>query len=70
MANQYKQKKLYRSRDHVLGGVLGGFAKYINADPTIIRIAYVLLSVLSAAFPGLLGYIIFWVVVPEEPVDF
>ena len=70
MAFQHKEKRLYRSRDHVIGGVLGGFAKYINADPTIIRIAYVLLSVLSAAFPGLLVYIIFWIVVPEEPVGF
>ena len=70
MANQYKQKRLYRSRDSVIGGVLGGFAKYINADPTIIRIAYVLLSVLSAAFPGLFVYIIFWIVVPEERANY
>ncbi|MBN1819705.1 MAG: PspC domain-containing protein [Prolixibacteraceae bacterium] len=68
MENQYKEKRLYRSRDRVLGGVLSGFAKYINADPSIIRVAYVLLSVLSAAFPGILVYVIFWIVVPEEPV--
>ena len=70
MENEYKAKRLYRSRDRVLGGVLAGFAKYINADPTIIRVAYVLLSILSAAFPGLLVYIIFWIVVPEEPVEY
>jgi len=70
MENQYKSKRLYRSRNRIIGGVLAGFAEYINADPTIIRIAYVLLSVLSAAFPGLLVYIIFWIVVPEEPVGF
>jgi len=68
MGNQYKSKRLYRSQNRILGGVLAGFAEYINADPTIIRIAYVLLSILSAAFPGLLVYIIFWIVVPEEPV--
>lgn len=69
MENQYKSKRLYRSQNRVLGGVLAGFSEYINADPTIIRIAYVLLSILSAAFPGLLVYIIFWIVVPEKPVE-
>ncbi len=69
MENQYKSKRLYRSQNRILGGVLAGFAEYINADPTIIRIVYVLLSILSAAFPGLLVYIIFWIVVPEEPVE-
>ena len=64
-----KNKKLYRSRDRILGGVLAGFAEYINADISLIRIIYVLISVLSAAFPGLLVYIIFWIVVPEKPIE-
>jgi phage shock protein C len=68
METESKPKKLYRSRDRILGGVLAGFAKYIHADISLVRVAYVLLSILSAAFPGLLVYIIFWVVVPEEPV--
>ena len=58
---------MYRSRDHVLGGVLGGFAKFINYDPTIIRILYVVLSIVSAGFPGTLVYIILWAITPEEP---
>ena len=68
MENLNQPKRLYRSRDRMLGGVLAGFAKYINADPTLIRVAYVLLSVISAAFPGILVYIIFWAVTPEKPV--
>jgi phage shock protein C len=65
---EVKPNKLYRSRDRVLGGVLAGFAEYIKADVSVIRIVYVLLSILSAAFPGMLVYIICWVVIPEKPV--
>jgi phage shock protein C len=53
----------------VLGGVLAGFAEYINADVSIIRIVYVLLSIISAAFPGILVYIICWAVIPEKPLS-
>lgn len=69
MKTEIKPNKLYRSRDRVLGGVLAGFAEYIKADVSIIRIAYVLLSILSAAFPGMLVYIICWIVIPEKPAD-
>ena len=62
-----ESQRLYRSRKKILGGVLAGFAKYVNADVSIIRIAYVLISIISAAFPGLLFYIICWAVIPEEP---
>jgi phage shock protein C len=61
------EKKLYRSRDRVIGGVLAGFAEYINADKMMIRLIYVLISLFSAGFPGLLVYIIFWIVVPSKP---
>ena len=61
-------KRFYRSRNRVLGGVLAGFAEHINSDVQLIRIIYVLISVFSAAFPGLLVYIIFWAVTPEKPL--
>ncbi len=64
---QSSRKKLYRSKDKMVGGVLAGFSDYINADPTLIRVIYVLLSIFSAAFPGLVVYIIFWAVTPERP---
>jgi phage shock protein C len=67
MENLNEPKRLYRSKNKMLGGVLSGFAEYINADPMLIRVAYVLLSILSAAFPGILVYIIFWAVTPEKP---
>ena len=62
-------KRFYRSRDRALGGVLAGFAEYIDADKMLVRLIYVLISIFSAAFPGLLVYIIFWIVTPEKPFE-
>lgn len=59
-------KRLTRStHDRMIAGVCGGIAEYFDVDSTLVRVAFVLLSVLSAAFPGLLVYIIMWLVVPE-----
>lgn len=62
-------KRLYRSNNKVLGGVLAGFAEYFSVDVVLVRVIYVLLSLFSAGFPGLLVYIIFWAVTPEKPFD-
>ena len=56
---------LKRSNDRVLGGVCGGMAEYLGLDLTLVRIAYVLLSIFSAAFPGILVYILLWIIMPE-----
>jgi phage shock protein C len=59
-------KKLMRSRkDKMIAGVCGGIAEYFNMDPTLVRIIYVLVSIFSIAFPGILVYIILWLVIPE-----
>jgi phage shock protein PspC (stress-responsive transcriptional regulator) len=59
---------LQRSRsDRMIAGVCGGIAKSLGWDPTLVRVLYVLISIFSAAFPGILVYIILWVVMPEEP---
>ena len=56
-----------RSRsDRVIAGVCGGFAQALGWSSTSVRILYVVVSVLSAAFPGVLAYIILWAVMPEE----
>ena len=49
-----------------IAGVCGGLAEYFGFDPTVVRVAYALLSVFSAAFPGLLVYLVLWAVVPER----
>ena len=59
-------KRLLRpSSDRWVAGVCGGIAEYFGWDPAIVRLAYVLLSVFSAAFPGLLVYIILWLIMPQ-----
>lgn len=59
---------LYRSRDErVLGGVCGGMAKSLGWSPSRVRLLYVIVSILSAAFPGTLVYLILWLAVPLEP---
>jgi phage shock protein PspC (stress-responsive transcriptional regulator) len=49
----------------MVGGVIAGLANYVGMDVTLARVLYVALSVISAAFPGLLVYILLWIVIPE-----
>ncbi len=58
--------KLVRSKDRILGGVCGGLAKWLGWDVTLVRLAYILISILSAAFPGTIVYIILWIIMPSE----
>jgi len=46
--------------------VCAGIAKNFNLDPTLVRILFVLVSIFSAAFPGIIVYVILWIVMPEE----
>ena len=60
-------RPLRRSRDHKLvAGVCGGFAEWLDWDPTAVRAIYVIASLLSIGFPGILAYIILWFLIPEE----
>jgi phage shock protein PspC (stress-responsive transcriptional regulator) len=52
--------------DRMIAGVCGGIARWLGWDPTLVRVLYVVVSVLSAAFPGILVYLLLWVVMPEE----
>ena len=62
--------QLRRSRtNRQIGGVLGGFAEHFDIDPTLLRVGYVLVSLFSAAFPGLLIYLLLWLIIPAAPVD-
>lgn len=62
------QKKLYRVREgKILCGVCGGIGEYFNIDPTLIRLAAVLLS--CAGFSGVVAYIVAAVIVPEKPLE-
>jgi len=60
-------RTLARSRDdRMLAGVIGGIAARFGWNSTVLRIAYVVLSAASAAFPGILVYLILWLLMPEE----
>jgi phage shock protein PspC (stress-responsive transcriptional regulator) len=59
-------RKLYRSRtNRKLAGVCAGLAQYFNADATLIRVLFVVLALLGG--PGILIYLLMWILVPEEP---
>lgn len=58
---------LRRSRtDRMIAGVCAGLAHHFALDVSLVRVLYVLVSILSVAFPGILVYIILWIVIPEE----
>ena len=60
------KKRLRRSNDRMIAGVCAGIAEYFDVDVTLVRIGYVLISMISAAFPGILVYIIAWIIMPED----
>jgi len=60
------QKRLYRSTtDSHIAGVCGGIAEYLEVDSTLVRLAFAALTLMGG--PGLIIYIILWLVVPEGP---
>jgi phage shock protein C len=59
---------LYRSRrQRIIAGVCGGIAESLGWPAFRVRVLYVLVSILSVAFPGILVYILLWIIVPQEP---
>jgi phage shock protein C len=54
------------SEDRIIAGVCGGIARWLGWRPTLVRILYVLVSILSAAFPGILVYLLLWLLMPDE----
>ena len=63
--NGAPRRRLTRSSRHkIIAGVCGGIAEYFDLDPTVVRVAYVLLSIASVAFPGIFAYIVLMFVMP------
>ena len=60
------QNHLERSKNKVIAGVCGGIANFLGWDTAMVRLIYLILSIISAAFPGALVYVILWIVMPEE----
>lgn len=62
------KKRIYRSRENVMvGGVLAGLAEYFDQDSTLWRLAFVVLLIATGLMPGLLIYIVAWILMPQAP---
>jgi phage shock protein C len=61
-------KRLYRSdTNKTLGGILGGLGEYLNIDPTILRLVFVLIVLVTGVIPGVIAYFIGLFIVPKRP---
>jgi phage shock protein C len=58
-------RRLTRSRNKMIAGVCAGIAEYFGWEVTLFRVVFVVVSILSAAFPGILVYIVLWIVMPR-----
>jgi phage shock protein C len=69
MAETEKQvKRLYLSgKDKKIFGVCGGIAEYFDVDPTLVRLSWVVLSILTGFIPGIIAYIIAGLIIPQKP---
>jgi len=59
------ERRLTRSRDKMIAGVCAGIAEYFGWETTLVRVVFVVVSILSVAFPGILVYLVLWIVMPR-----
>ncbi|HOD16413.1 MAG TPA: PspC domain-containing protein [Spirochaetota bacterium] len=57
---------LKKSKNRIIAGVCGGIAEWLGWNPTLVRIVYVVGSIVSAAFPGIIVYIVLWILMPSS----
>ena len=61
-------KKIYKSdTNKIFSGVIGGIGEYLDIDPTILRLVYILVAIMTGVFPAIIGYIVASLVVPKKP---
>jgi phage shock protein C len=61
-------KKLMRSRaDRKIGGVCAGLANYLELDTSLVRILWFFITLACGIFPGIIAYVLAWIIIPEEP---
>ena len=61
-----EEKRLTRSQDQWIAGICGGIAQYFGWDKNLTRIIWLLLSLFTAGFPGIIAYIVLWILMPKE----
>jgi phage shock protein PspC (stress-responsive transcriptional regulator) len=63
-------KRLYRSRkEMILGGICGGIAEHIDVDPSLIRLVWIVVSLISLG-TGIIVYLAAWIIIPESPEEY
>jgi len=62
-------KELYLSKNKKISGVCSGIAEYFDLDPSLIRLAWIIVTVLTGVLPGIIAYILAAIVIPQSPVD-
>ncbi|MEK7564401.1 MAG: PspC domain-containing protein [Patescibacteria group bacterium] len=61
------EKRLYKSEDNkIIAGVIGGIGEYYNTDPTLLRLAYLLIAIVTAVFPAIIAYLVACIIVPSK----
>lgn len=61
-------KKIYKSdTNKIFSGVIGGIGEYLDIDPTILRLVYILVAIMTGVFPAIIGYIVASLIVPKKP---
>jgi phage shock protein C len=60
------KRLLLSNTDRKLGGVCGGIAEYMELDPTIVRLLTVVLTLITAVIPVVIGYILAWIIIPRK----
>jgi phage shock protein PspC (stress-responsive transcriptional regulator) len=64
---QNSPRRLTRSRsDRMLAGICGGIADYLIVDPTVVRLVFALATFFTVVFPGILIYLVMWIIVPKD----
>lgn len=66
MTNSTRNPLLRSRRHRIIAGVCGGLADWLGWDVTIVRLLYVIVSIISAGFPGILAYVILWILMPQK----
>ena len=62
------RKRLVRSRaNRKIAGVCGGLAEYVDMDVTLMRLLWAVVTILSGIVPGIVAYLVAWIIMPEEP---
>ncbi|MFA6119653.1 MAG: PspC domain-containing protein [Parachlamydiales bacterium] len=65
----YKKKKLYRSNNRIIAGICSGFGEYFSIDYAVVRIFFLIITLITAVIPMVLLYLIAWIVIPQKPKD-